>query len=200
MRGHAEAPHKAPQAARPSCLHFCKYRSPVSPLECALTESLTTAHSKELTGSANSFRMRSSTKTPGGGSRLLPPSRPPFTPKETHFVPPASSRLSRQDGGAAKVAQPRISSPLPSLYFHELTNCTICNSFHFIAMQLYPGVWGSPSRTDRWSLFSSLLLEVDPCQRRGILPARGNGAFTQGGGLWLWRLRSMRRMESASWR
>jgi len=90
MRGHQEVPQNPPEAAHLSRLLFYKHLAPVSPLECALPRFPATVHSKRLTRSANSFRMRTYAKTGGRGPRPFPPSRPPFTLKETYFrtLPP----------------------------------------------------------------------------------------------------------------
>src|SRR6266487_848922 len=83
MRGNGEVSKNPPVAANASRLLPYKQRAPVSPLECAVTESCATAHSKRLTQHANSFRMRSYTKTRGKAPypvRLLPP---PLTRKAT---------------------------------------------------------------------------------------------------------------------
>ena len=84
MNGHMEGPQLLLEAAFSSRLLHYKYPAPVSPLECALPQFPATVHSKQLTGSAKSFRMRSYTKTGGRGPHSFPPSCPPFTPKETH--------------------------------------------------------------------------------------------------------------------
>src|SRR5215467_11404300 len=83
MIGHLEAPKNPPSAGRLFSLLPYKHPAPVSLLECALPRLPTTVHSKQLTRSAKSFRMRSYTKTGGRGPRPFPPSLPPFTQKET---------------------------------------------------------------------------------------------------------------------
>jgi len=80
---HRKIPQTPPRAARPFRLLPYQHTASVSPLECAVTRSPTTAHSKQLTGSANSFRMRSYAKTGGRGCRPFAPSHLPFTPKDT---------------------------------------------------------------------------------------------------------------------
>jgi len=84
MRGNREASKNPAVAAHASRLLPYKQPAPVSPLECAVTESCVTAHSKQLTRRANFFRMRSYTKTGGEAPypARLPP--PPLTRKETH--------------------------------------------------------------------------------------------------------------------
>src|SRR5262245_37064936 len=66
MLGHRKAHANLPEAARTSRLLSYKHIASISPLECALTQSHSTAHSKELTGAPKPFRMRTCTK-PGGG-------------------------------------------------------------------------------------------------------------------------------------
>src|SRR5690349_1585657 len=80
MRGHCGVPHNSPPASYPSRLLPYKHPAPVSPLECALPRCCVNAHSKQLTGSAKSFGMRTYEKTGGGvpshfrlpAARLLP--------------------------------------------------------------------------------------------------------------------------------
>src|SRR5215470_12080248 len=78
-----EAPNNLPAAARTFRLLPYKRPAPVSPLECAVARFPTTVHSKRLTKSANSFRMRTYRKTGGRVPHPVPPPRPPFTRKET---------------------------------------------------------------------------------------------------------------------
>ena len=93
MHGHREVPKNPPVSAHASRLLPYKQPASISPLECALTEPCVTGHSKRLTGSAKSFRMRSSTKTGGRGYRSLPLSHLSFTPKETKLLPAHFSRI-----------------------------------------------------------------------------------------------------------
>ena len=83
MRGHREVTKNPPLAAHPSRLLPYKQPVPASRLECAVTESCATVHSKGLTQLANSFRMRSYTKTRGEGPLPRSPLPPPLTRKET---------------------------------------------------------------------------------------------------------------------
>src|SRR5262249_1324358 len=56
--GRGEAPDNLPAAARTFRLLPYKCPAPISPLECAVARFPTTVHSKRLTKSAKSFRMR----------------------------------------------------------------------------------------------------------------------------------------------
>jgi len=126
MRGHREAPNNPPEATRPSRLLSYKHPALLSPLECALTESPTTVHSKRLTQPDKSFRMRSYEKTRGVPPHAFPPSRPLFTPKGTDW----DSLSTRQ-------------SPIAcSLFLQRLTNCPICKPFVSTTMQQCRGCGG----------------------------------------------------------
>jgi len=63
--GRGEAPDNPQVAARTLHVLSYKHHAPVSPLECALPRFPTTVHSKRLTRSAKSFRMRTYEKTGG---------------------------------------------------------------------------------------------------------------------------------------
>src|SRR5215467_3423280 len=126
MNGHMEGPQLLLEAACSSRLLPHKHPAPVSPLECALPQFPATVHSKQLTRSANFFRMRSYAKTGGRGPHSFPSSRPTFTPKETsrvHLIGPAN----------------RESPSFPSFSFQQLTNCPICKPSVLKTLQQYRG-------------------------------------------------------------
>src|SRR5215472_5235833 len=81
--GRGEAPNNLPAAARTFRLLPYKHLAPISPLECALPRFLATVHSKRLTRSAKSFRMRTYEKTRGEGPPTHSSFLPTFTRKET---------------------------------------------------------------------------------------------------------------------
>ncbi len=90
MRGHLHVTftpsfegQNPPETARPSRLLLYKHPAPVSPLECALPQHPATVHSKQLTRSSKSFRMRTYEKTGGRVPHSFPPPHSPFTPKGT---------------------------------------------------------------------------------------------------------------------
>jgi len=83
MLAHRKASQNLSENLYPSRLPLYKHHRPISPLECALPKSPATVHSKELTESAKSFRMRTYAKTGGRGPHPFPPSSPSFTRKET---------------------------------------------------------------------------------------------------------------------
>ena len=174
MRGHAEAPHNPPEVAYPSCLYSYKHASLVSPLECALTESPTTAHSKELTESANSFRMRSSTKTPGEGPASFHCQAPRLLQRKHISYRRLPAWLSRQDGGATKAAHPCISPLFASFCFQRLTHCPICKSIVLITLQqVPPGVGGPLLYRSLVSVLWSLLRLTARCRGSGRRRRRG---------------------------
>ena len=126
MRGHREAPNNPPEATRPSRLLSYKHPALLSPLECALTESPTTVHSKRLTQPDKSFRMRSYEKT-GGGAPAVSASQPPVYSK--------GNRL----GFAQHATVTHRLFPFSSTTY-ELPNLqALC--FHNDAT--VPGVWGA---------------------------------------------------------
>ena len=129
MRAHREAPNNPPAAARTFRLLSYKHTAPLSPLECAVPRFPTTVHSKRLTRSAKSFRMRTYEKTRGEGSPPISASQPPFTSKET--------RRTR-----SRTATTTSQCPLPLLYFQQVPTIKFSNSFLLITIQNAPGVWG----------------------------------------------------------
>src|SRR5215831_19070285 len=82
MVAHHAVPNNTRAAFRTCRLLSYKHHTPLSPLECALPRCPVTVHSKQLTGSAKFFRMRTYIKTGGRGYRPFPPCRLTFTPKE----------------------------------------------------------------------------------------------------------------------
>src|SRR5215469_12786585 len=114
MRGHREVPKNPRVAVHTSRLLLHKHLVPVSPLECALTEPLTTAHSKRLTQRANSFRMRSYKKRWGEGAPPIRPSPPPLTRKET--CRPSNLRPSAALFFTQSAAKAQIGTPLHWAY------------------------------------------------------------------------------------
>src|SRR5262249_15839140 len=83
MVAHRAVPNNTRAAFRTCRLLSYKHRTHLSPLECALPRCPVTVHSKQLTGSAKFFRMRTYIKTGGGGTAHFPPSHSAFTPKAT---------------------------------------------------------------------------------------------------------------------
>src|SRR5215472_14627888 len=81
MLARREVTQNSPQVIYTLCLLYYKYKQPVSPLECALPQFLATVHSKELTRSANSFRIRTYAKTRGECPRSKPALPPPIYSK-----------------------------------------------------------------------------------------------------------------------
>jgi|SRR5689334_3427140 hypothetical protein len=141
MRGHCGVPHNSPPASHPSRLLFYKHHAPVSPLECALPRCRVTVHSKQLTRSAKSFRMRTYKKTGGRGPLLFPPSQPPFTPKPT---------WSYHQTGILPRLKPFVS--------HSYENCRGVYLFFFTQSEAKGPFWNSPLATRH----SPLLLPACP--------------------------------------
>src|SRR5215467_5542007 len=103
MAGRLEALQQTLEAACNSRLLFYNYIAPVSPLECALPRFPATVHSKQLTGSDKSFRMRTYTK-PGGG---VP----------TRFRLPIPRLLQREQAAAPFASYSRIrENPRPPFF------------------------------------------------------------------------------------
>ena len=126
----------SPQVTYTLCLLSYKYNQPVSPLECALPQFLATVHSKELTRSANSFRMRAYTKTGGRGARPFPPRSSPFTKGNMPriFVPLSTGILKTCNLQALRLAAPLFSTTSKMLLRQPSSSQTLA---------LSPG-WGIP--------------------------------------------------------
>jgi len=150
MRAHREAPNNPRVAIHNSRLLLYKYPTPVSPLECAVPRFPTTVHSKRLTRSAKSFRMRTYEKTGGRGPLPFLPSQPPFTPKGTCWPSPVARHL-----------------PLGTVFcFQRVTSCPICKSFVLKTFQQW-GRYGGGSR----GAGVKVLLELNTWARLPLLTA-----------------------------
>ena len=145
MRGHCGALHNSPRVSRLSRLLPYKHPAPISPLECALPRSCVNAHSKQLTRSAKSFRMRTYKKTRERGGLLFPPSQPPFTPKPT---------WSYHQTGILPRLKPFVS--------HSYENCRGVYLFFFTQSEAKGPFWDSPLATRH----SPLLLPACPIPNR----------------------------------
>src|SRR5215472_14742251 len=124
MRAHREAPNNPRVAIHNSRLLLYKYPTPVTPLECAVARFPTTVHSKRLTRSAKSFRMRTYEKTKGEGSPPIYASQPPFTPKETYSRAfpsscPRKFAASKKSDGFQSLVTNHQSPSLLCLYFNH---------------------------------------------------------------------------------
>jgi len=150
MRAHREAPDNPQVAAHNFRLLFYKHPTPVSLLESALPRSLATVHSKELTGSAKSFRMRTYEKTGGRGSSSISALPTPVHSKGNMLAftcrPPLTTRY--------------------RLLFQRVTSCPICKSFVLKTFQQW-GRYGGGSR----GAGVKVLLELNTWARLPLLTA-----------------------------
>src|SRR5215831_1694341 len=163
--GRGEAANNPPASARTFRLLSYKHPTPVRPLECALPRFPTTVHSKRLTRSAKSFRMRTYEKTGGRGPHPLPRSHALFTPKETYSRAfrssyPRKFAASKKSAGFQSLVTNHQSPSLLSLYFQQLPTIKLNYPMRIVHPERSEGSLRQPRSTTNCLALATRLLSL----------------------------------------